>query len=153
MNGSFYHRCIARSRGNLVGVDPRLVVLYDKMLEVALPDMLPVCVEGLRSAKRQQELLRSGYSWVKRSKHEDGRAIDVVLFRADPDTDLGYTVSYDLLDYQVLRSRLTVFLRRNPFVWGGSWKQVDASHWELPPDPVPIGQVPPGGGEGGAAKP
>lgn len=150
MNASFYHRCVARSRGNLAGVDPRLVDLFDQMLSVCMPDFLPVCVEGKRTDKRQAEMYRAGLSWTKRSRHQDGRAIDVVLFRADPDSDLGFAVSYDLRDYQVLRSRLTPFLRRHAFVWGGQWKQVDAIHWELPPDPLPIGQVPPEGGEGGA---
>lgn len=140
---AFHFKWLARSQANLGGVNPLLKDLYSLMVEHCPDGLFPVVVEGVRSSARQQELRRAGLSWANQSRHQTGDAIDVVLFRTDAD---GIKVTYEASDYQRFASALRASVRAPSVVWGGRWKQRDYLHWE-----VPIGQVPPVGGEGGGS--
>lgn len=70
-----------RSEKNLTGVNPLLVAVARRALELSAKDF--AITEGLRSAERQGELLRAGATKVKHSKHQDGKAVDVYPIGAD----------------------------------------------------------------------
>ena len=65
-----------RSLKRLEGVDPRLVAVLQKVVKYY--DI--TVVEGLRSQKRQDELVRIGKSKTKFGKHVQGRAVDIAPY-------------------------------------------------------------------------
>jgi peptidoglycan L-alanyl-D-glutamate endopeptidase CwlK len=108
-----------RSRKNLVGVHPDLVLLAERVNE-----RVPFIVtEGRRSKERQAALVKAGKSWTLDSRHLTGHAIDVV----DDDG------KYDMPDMDhIAREFKAVAKEMNiPIVWGGDWKQRDTPHFEL----------------------
>ena len=142
---AFYFKLLARSQGNLSGVHEDLRALYSLMVERCPDGLFPCVVEGVRTKERQAELRRAGLSWVRQSLHQTGRAIDVVLFKV---SEAGIQATYDPADYGRFATACRLPRSVAGLVWGGNWKQRDYLHWEIPV--VPIGQVPPEGGEGGA---
>ena len=59
----------------LVGVDPRLVDLINRLAKVTPKPFM--VVEGRRSLARQRELLKKGATKTLNSKHLVGRAVDI----------------------------------------------------------------------------
>jgi peptidoglycan L-alanyl-D-glutamate endopeptidase CwlK len=76
-------------------------------------------VEGLRTEERQDYLFESGISPVQNSQHEEGAAIDVAFRGALPYSD-GHP--WKLLGMIGEALGLT---------WGGRWKSVDSTHFQL----------------------
>jgi peptidoglycan L-alanyl-D-glutamate endopeptidase CwlK len=108
-----------RSKKNLVGVHPDLVLLVEHAAET-----VPFIVtEGRRSLERQKALKAAGKSWTLDSRHLTGHAVDVV----DPDG------KYDIPDMDhIARVMKAAAKEMNiPIVWGGDWKQRDTPHFEL----------------------
>lgn len=64
-----------RSEQRLVGVHPELVRVVRRALEISDVDF--AVVEGLRTEKRQAELVRIGASTTMNSRHLTGHAIDI----------------------------------------------------------------------------
>ena len=58
-----------RSKERLKGVDTRLVNVLNELIKI----MDVTIIEGLRSEKRQKELLEKGATKVKYSNHMDGK--------------------------------------------------------------------------------
>ena len=65
-----------RSLKRLEGVDPRLVAVLQKVVKYY--DI--TVVEGLRSQKRQNELVKIGKSKTKFGKHTQGLAVDIAPY-------------------------------------------------------------------------
>lgn len=61
---------------NKPGLDKRLVDLCNKVIEITPIDF--AITESLRSYERQKELFESGKSKTMKSKHLEGKAIDIV---------------------------------------------------------------------------
>ena len=61
-----------KSKERLKGVDVRLVNVLNELIKI----MDVTIIEGLRSEKRQKELLAKGATKVKYSKHMEGKAVD-----------------------------------------------------------------------------
>ena len=68
-----------RSRERLKGVDSRLVNVLNELIKM----MDVTVIEGLRSAERQEELLKKGATKVKYSKHMEGKAVDLAPYPID----------------------------------------------------------------------
>lgn len=68
-----------RSKKRLKGVDSRLVNVMNEVIKM----MDITIIEGVRSQERQLELLESGATKVKHSKHMDGKAVDVAPYPID----------------------------------------------------------------------
>lgn len=64
------------SRKKLQGVDPYLVEIVERAIEISKVDF--TVHEGLRSAERQRKLVAAGKSRTLRSMHVLGRAVDLV---------------------------------------------------------------------------
>ena len=68
-----------RSKERLKGVDHRLIMILDELIKI----MDVTIIEGLRSAKRQEQLLKKGATKVKYSKHMEGKAVDLAPYPID----------------------------------------------------------------------
>jgi peptidoglycan L-alanyl-D-glutamate endopeptidase CwlK len=68
-----------RSKERLKGVDHRLIMILDELIKI----MDVTIIEGLRSAERQEELLKKGATKVKYSKHMEGKAVDLAPYPID----------------------------------------------------------------------
>ncbi|MBT7930037.1 M15 family metallopeptidase [Candidatus Peregrinibacteria bacterium] len=66
----------SRSRRRLKGVDTKLVNVLNETIKL----MDITVIEGVRSKKRQAELLKKGATKVKYSKHMEGKAVDVAPY-------------------------------------------------------------------------
>lgn len=63
------------SKLRLNGVDPKLVAVIERALELSTTDFL--VLEGLRTKERQAELVRKGASKTMNSRHIIGQAVDI----------------------------------------------------------------------------
>ncbi len=96
-------------------------------------------VDTLRTEAEQQENLARGVSWVLRSKHQDGLAIDVCPYEtwalAGADK-----LQWDSDDPVWLK--LGVIGEALGLRWGGRWTQRDMGHFEYRAPQVHDGSVP-----------
>ena len=124
-----------KSREYLDTVDPQLRLVALKALELTPIDF--GITEGIRSNQRQRELVEQGKSKTLKSKHIEGKAIDIVCY-------VSGRVTWELQYYQIVANafgiashQLGINIR-----WGGSWivndfslnphnKFIDAVHYEL----------------------
>ncbi len=116
-------RLSKRSLSRLEGVDERLVLVTKRAIELTKIDF--GVTEGLRTVKRQQELVNKGASKTMNSRHIDGRAVDCVAY-------IGSRVSWELNLYDDIADafkaaaiELDVHVR-----WGGSWTTPDLRAWD-----------------------
>ena len=68
-----------RSKERLKGIDAKLVNVLNELVKI----MDVTIIEGLRSSKRQEELLAKGATKVRYSKHMDGKAVDLAPYPID----------------------------------------------------------------------
>jgi len=83
--------------------------------------------EALRTQERQDFLRNEGSSRIKRSKHQDGKAVDFVV-------KLNGKWTWNTKDKRVLQvyQLLGKVAKEEGLVWGGDWiKFVDMPHVEL----------------------
>ena len=113
----------SKSLKNLEGVDSRLVEVVQYAIEVSRIDF--GVTEGLRSMQRQRELVASGASQTMKSKHIDGKAVDLVAY-------IGKRVSWELNLYddiadaiKLAASDVGVAIR-----WGAAWHLDDIREWD-----------------------
>jgi peptidoglycan L-alanyl-D-glutamate endopeptidase CwlK len=94
---------------------------------------IPVMVIDTRRTEAEHQLnLARGVSWTKRSKHLDGRAIDIcpyALFDAKGPDKLAW--GNGSIWQQIGEIGKALGLK-----WGGDWAQRDYSHFELPDEPI-----------------
>ncbi|KFK98117.1 M15 family metallopeptidase [Serratia sp. Ag1] len=64
-----------RSEGNLVGVNPALVKVVRRALELSTVDFS--VIEGKRTMERQKQLVAAGASKTMASRHLTGHAVDL----------------------------------------------------------------------------
>lgn len=64
-----------RSENNLAGVNPDLVKVVRRALELSTVDFS--VIEGLRTVERQKELVAAGKSKTMNSRHLTGHAVDL----------------------------------------------------------------------------
>lgn len=128
-----------RSEKNLVGVDEQLAKVVRKVAESH--DIL--VIEGLRTPERQADLYAQGrtkpgpiITWTLKSKHLEGKAVDVVLLK---NGTVDWTDSKSFVDIGKIMldtaKELGVKLR-----WGYDWDgdgvlqekgETDGPHFEL----------------------
>lgn len=115
-----------RSESNLQGVNPDLVKLVRRALEVSAVDF--GITEGLRSAERQKEMVAGGHSQTLNSRHLTGHAVDVVAY-------VGSQISWEWSLYEQIAA---AFKQASadlsiPVEWGGNWTTLkDGAHFQLP---------------------
>jgi peptidoglycan L-alanyl-D-glutamate endopeptidase CwlK len=114
-----------RSYANLKGVNPDLIRVVERAIQITKVDF---CVtEGLRTEKRQAELMKAGASTVMNSRHLTGHAVDLAAL-------VGGEVRWDWPLYDELAKAMKE--AANQFdvkiVCGADWKKFpDGPHFEL----------------------
>lgn len=119
------HRFSERSNSKLEGVDERLIRVATLALQLSPVDF--GITEGVRTLERQKELVKAGASRTLRSKHLEGKAIDVVAY-------VGGKVAWDWPLYEKIAKafRQAADELGVKITWGGSWATFkDGPHFQL----------------------
>lgn len=115
-----------RSRERLKGVHPDLVRVVERAIQLTEVDF--TVLEGLRTAARQQQLVKSGASKTMRSRHLTGHAVDLAAF-------IGGEIRWDWPLYHKIAKAVKQAAAelKVPIEWGGDWRTFkDGPHWQLP---------------------
>lgn len=111
-----------RSRDNLIGVQPQLVAVVERAIQITTVDF--AVTEGLRTEAKQRELVAKGASQTMNSKHLTGHAVDLVAF-------IGGRISWELNLYDEIADamRLAAMEKNVGLRWGAAWNVPDIRHW------------------------
>ena len=112
-----------RSLSRLEGVDDRLVRITKRAIELTTIDF--GVTEGLRSVERQRELVAKKASKTMKSKHIDGKAVDVVAY-------IGPRISWELNLYDDIADafKQAAIEEDVQLRWGAAWTVPDIRVWE-----------------------
>ena len=112
-----------RSLSKLAGVEEDLVSVVKHAIKVTKVDFGVTC--GIRTVSEQKKLYASGASTTMKSKHLEGRAVDLVAY-------IGPRVSWELNLYDDIADAMKqgaqavgVDLR-----WGAAWHIPDVRFWD-----------------------
>jgi len=112
----------ARSLERLDGVDSELVAVVTRAIELTEIDF--GVIEGLRTLERQKELVAKGASKTLKSKHLEGRAVDLAAY-------LGSRLSWEITLYdniaEAIKQAATEF--DVAIRWGAAWHIPDIRHF------------------------
>lgn len=114
-----------RSRSNLEGVHQDLIIVMTLALDRSEIDF--GITEGLRTKKRQKELVESGASKTMNSRHLTGHAVDFACY-------IGGRVAWDWPLYDKVGKTVKGVAKDYGIhiVWGGDWTSFrDGPHVEL----------------------
>jgi len=116
----------AKSKERLKGVHPDLVRVVERAIQLTEVDFS--VIEGLRTAARQQQLVKSGASKTMRSRHLTGHAVDLAAV-IDGEVRWDWPL-YAKIAKAVKQAAAEV---KVPIEWGGDWRTFkDGPHWQLP---------------------
>ena len=107
-----------RSLGKLEGVDDTLVEVVKEAIDLTKVDF--GVTFGMRTLEEQQKLYDSGRSQTMKSKHLDGRAVDLVAY-------FGSDISWELNVYDDICDAMAEAARRKSVAikWGAAWSEGD----------------------------
>lgn len=130
--GVFCAGCVAvsgyafskRSLDNLFPVHPDLQKVTHCALKISPYDF--VVYHGYRTEEEQRSMIARGVSWVNRSRHQDGLAIDVMALVDGKGT-------WDAKPYEGIARAFYACgdALGVPIVWGGEWRVKDLVHFEV----------------------
>ena len=115
-----------RSMNNLKGVNKDLVKVIQTAIVNSPYDF--VVTEGIRSAAKQAEMLRTKKSQVRHSKHQDGLAVDIMAY------DENGKGTWEHKYYNAIAAHILEVARLEgvDITWGGSWQTlIDAVHFQI----------------------
>ena len=112
-----------RSESRLEGVDPNLIQVVKKAIELTRVDF--GVIEGVRTLETQKKYVEAGKSQTLKSKHLEGRAVDLVAY-------VGPTISWELNLYDdVADSIKKAALEYDVAVkWGAAWSVGDIREFD-----------------------
>ena len=106
-----------------MGVEPELKEIVYEAIKVTKVDF--GVIEGLRTEEKQKQLVESGASQTMKSKHLEGRAVDLMAY-------IGGRGSWELNVYDEIADamkeaavKVDVAVR-----WGAAWTVTDIREWE-----------------------
>lgn len=121
-----------RSEGNLNGVNPNLVKVIRRALELTPVDF--IVIEGMRTQARQKELVATGKSQTMNSRHLTGNAVDIIpvntTWNIEEFKPLLKAVK-QAADEQGLKLRFGINWKDDPFL-PIETRFIDATHIEIP---------------------
>lgn len=130
--GAFCAGCVAvsgyvfsvRSTDNLLETRPPLQHVSHCALSRSAVDF--VVIDGGRTAAEHRKNVENGKSWIKRSRHQDGAAIDFAAY-------VNGAITYAPEPYYAIAGAFYKCSEELniPIVWGGEWRAQDLMHIEL----------------------
>lgn len=111
-----------RSLDELKGVDPRLVAVVKRAIQITKVDF--GVTEGLRSLATQKKFVAQGKSKTMNSKHLTGNAVDLVAY-------VDGKVSWELNLYDDIANAMKQAATelKLPLRWGAAWNVPDITKW------------------------
>ena len=111
-----------RSIDKLAGVDPRLVAVVKRAIELSTVDF--GVSEGLRTLETQKKYVAAGKSQTLKSKHLDGRAVDLIAY-------INGDVCWELNVYDNIADAMAKAAKELglPIRWGAAWNVPDITKW------------------------
>ena len=117
------YKLSTKSQERLMGVEPELKEVVYEAIKVTKIDF--GVIEGLRTEEKQKQLVESGASQTMKSKHLEGRAVDLMAY-------IGGRGSWELNVYDEIADamkeaaiKVAVAVR-----WGAAWTVTDIREWE-----------------------
>lgn len=112
-----------KSLDRLAGVDPKLVAVVKRAIQLTSVDF--GVTEGLRTLETQKKYVAAGKSQTLKSKHIDGKAIDLVAY-VDGQVSWELNLYDNIADAMAKAAKeLNVKLR-----WGGAWSVPNIAEWK-----------------------
>lgn len=111
-----------KSLDKLQGVNPILVDVVKLAIGISKVDF--AVVDGLRTLERQKELLAKGATQTLKSKHIEGKAVDLAAF-------IDNRISWELNVYDDIADAMKEAAKQKnvKIRWGGAWTVPDISKW------------------------
>ena len=117
------YKLSTRSQERLMGIEHELKEVVYEAIKVTKIDF--GVIEGLRTEEKQKQLVESGASQTMKSKHLEGRAVDLMAY-------IGGRGSWELNVYDEIADamkeaavKVDVAVR-----WGAAWTVTDIREWE-----------------------
>ena len=112
----------SRSIGRLEGVDAGLITVVNAAIDMTKVDFGVTC--GMRTVAEQEALVAKGASQTMKSKHLEGRAVDLVAY-------VGSNVTWALNMYDEIADAMAEAARIHgvPIKWGAAWSVGDISKY------------------------
>ena len=117
------YKLSTKSQERLIGVEPELKEIVYEAIKVTKVDF--GVIEGLRTEEKQKQLVESGASQTMKSKHLEGRAVDLMAY-------IGGRGSWELNVYDEIADamkeaaiKVDVAVR-----WGAAWTVTDIREGE-----------------------
>ena len=116
------YKLSTRSQGKLIGVDPELTLVVFLAIKYTKIDF--GVIEGIRTVAQQKALVESGASQTMKSKHLEGRAVDLMAY-------VGSRGCWELNVYDDIADAMKrAAIESNVAVrWGAAWTVTDIREW------------------------
>lgn len=113
----------SRSEGRLEGINPKLIEVVKTAITLTKVDFGVTC--GMRTVEEQEKLVASGASQTMKSKHLEGRAVDLVAY-------IGPNITWALNKYDELADAMAEAARKKGVAikWGAAWSVGDIASYE-----------------------
>ena len=117
------YKLSTRSQERLMGVEPELKEVVYEAIKVTKIDF--GVIEGLRTEEKQKQLVESGASQTMKSKHLEGRAVDLMAY-------IGGRGSWELNVYDEIADAMKEAATKVDVAvrWGAAWTVTDIREWE-----------------------
>ena len=134
--GALPERPVYTSDTNVASVKGQLNPKLDRVVQQAAADnpglfaLNPYTHAAKRTPEQQKEMVDKGYSGTLKSKHVEGKGVDIVPINPDtgqPDPD--YKEGYSKVTEAMRRAAEKVGV--SDLKWGGDWNQPDLPHWQV----------------------
>jgi len=113
----------SRSEGRLEGINPQLIEVVKTAITLTKVDFGVTC--GMRTVEEQEKLVASGASQTMKSKHLEGRAVDLVAY-------IGPNVTWSLNKYDELADAMAAAAKQKGLAlkWGAAWTVGNIADWD-----------------------
>ena len=112
-----------RSTDRMAGIEPDLIEVVKTAITLTKVDFGVTC--GMRTLAEQEALVAKGASQTMKSKHLEGRAVDLVAY-------VGSNVTWSLNMYDDLADAMAEASRIHsvPVKWGAAWSVGNIAEWD-----------------------
>jgi peptidoglycan LD-endopeptidase CwlK len=113
----------SRSEGRLEGINPKLIEVVKTAITLTKVDFGVTC--GMRTVEEQEKLVASGASQTMKSKHLEGRAVDLVAY-------IGPNVTWSLNKYDEIADAMAAAAKQKGVAikWGAAWTVGNIAEWD-----------------------